>query len=383
MRGVFDLEATNLLNHESIDYTAAPFKLKATFRVWCGVIQDIDTGIVYRFAGEEEMRDGFMPLFLKLTTVIGHNIIDYDLLVLKLYFGLDYEIADQCTINGNPVEIVDTLVLSKVLNPDRYGGHSLDEWGKRLGLEKIDWRQRAIDLGLIQWNSPKGAEFQQYHPEMLVYNERDVSVNVKLYWALIEEMGDWPWRDAFVLEQCVRDIVTRQSHRGFWFNQELANTNVRDLDEKMESIRQIVEPLLPPKPMGVTKLKAYLPPKIQFLKNGNPSAHMTKFVEKHGGRLVEDAETKKWTAIFFGEAGPVWTLPMAPDVPIKTHEPATVKDTTHIKGWLVSLGWQPTQYKERDLTVDTKKKKLPSKAPSAPTAVRSWTPSPANCWTSC
>jgi len=353
MRGVFDVEANGLLDHTTIDYRAAPFKLKPIFRVWCAVIIDIDTGRVYRFAGEEEMRTGFVPLFKKLKTVIGHNIIDYDLLVLKLYFDIDYEIADQCTIDGQPVEIVDTLVWSKALNPDRYGGHSLDEWGKRLGLEKIDWRQRAVDLGLIPWNAPRGAEFAQYHPEMLDYNERDCHVNVKLYWALLEEVGEWDWSDTFTLEQCVRDIVTRGSHRGFWFDQELAQANVRDLDEKMESIRQTVEPLLPEKPMGVTKLKAFLPPKIQFLKNGNPSSHMQKFAEKHGGTLEQ--VDGRWVANIFGKA---WSLPMAADVPVKTHEPATVKDTTHIKGWLVEMGWRPTQYKERDLTCDSKKKKL-------------------------
>jgi hypothetical protein len=46
------------------------------------------------------------------------------------------------------------------------------------------------------------------------------------------------------------------------------------------------------------------------------------------------------------------------DTAIETHEPATVKDTTHIKGWLVEMGWKPTQYKERDLTCDSKKNKL-------------------------
>jgi hypothetical protein len=45
-------------------------------------------------------------------------------------------------------------------------------------------------------------------------------------------------------------------------------------------------------------------------------------------------------------------------VPIKTHEPATVKDVTHIKQWMVSIGWEPSAYKERDLTCDAKKNKL-------------------------
>lgn len=357
MRGVFDLEGNGLLDHTTINYLAAPYKLKATCRLWCAVIVDIDSKEVFRYAGEQELKGEFKKKFLSMTTIIGHNIIDYDLLMLKLYLDIDYEIGEQCTINGKPVTIVDTLVWSKTTNPDRYGGHSLDEWGKRLGEAKIDWRAKAVELGLIKFNDPKGAEFKQYHPEMLVYNEQDCHVNVKLYWYLVKEMEGWDWADAICLEQMVRDIVTRQSHRGFWFNQQLAHSNVRDLDEKMETSRLLVEPLLPPKPMGKTKLKEYLPPKIQFKKNGELSAVMEKWMTKHEGRWIQD-EAGTYTAIFYGEAGPAWTLPMKQDVPIKTHEPATLKDITHIKGWLVSLGWKPTQYKERDLTVDIKKKKV-------------------------
>lgn len=355
MRLLFDLEGSGLLDHTTINYKSAPFKLKPTFRLWCAVVQDIDTGAVYRFVGDEELKGPFVALMNKATLIAGHNIIDYDLLACKLYLDIEYTIGEQCTFNGHDVEIVDTLVWSKTLNPDRYGGHSLDEWGKRLGLEKIDWRGQAIQLGLIPANSPRGAEFQQYHPQMLVYCERDVGVNVKLYWHLIEEIGTWDWAGPLELEHMVRDIVTRQSHRGFWFNYELALSLVRDLDEKMEAIRVVVEPLIPPKPMGVTKLKAFLPPKIQFKKNGELSAVMLKWMERHEGRWAED--DKGWSASFYGDAK-VWRLPMAGEVPIVTHEPAKVTDTTHIKGWLVSLGWKPTQYKERDLTCDAKKNKL-------------------------
>jgi hypothetical protein len=352
MRGVFDLEGNGLLDHTTIDYLTAPFTIKPTFRLWCAVIHDIDTGAVYRFAGMEELRNGFLPMFRKLKVIIGHNIIDYDLLVLKLVFGIDYVIGEQCYIDGNPVEIIDTLVWSKCLNPDRYGGHSLDEWGKRLGYEKIDWRSEAMALGLIETHAPKGAEFGQYHPKMLDYNDRDCGVNVKLYWALLEEIGDWPWANPICLEQQVRDIVTRQSHRGFWFDALLAQANVRELDKLMEELRAIVEPTLPPKLMGKTKLKEYQGPAKPFKKDGTPSVHMVNFANKHEGALEQRDDG--WYLKAYGNE---WKLPLG-DTPIKTHEPAAIKDTTHIKGWLVELGWQPSQYKERDLTVNTKKQKL-------------------------
>jgi hypothetical protein len=103
----------------------------------------------------------------------------------------------------------------------------------------------------------------------------------------------------------------------------------------------------------VTKIKDFMPPKRQFKMNGEPHASLEKFVEKHGGKLEEKGGS--WAATIYGKE---WKLPLEQGVPVQTHEPATVKDTKHIKGWLVELGWRPTQYKERDLTCDTKKQKL-------------------------
>jgi hypothetical protein len=363
MKLVWDTEATNLLDHNSIDYTASPYVLKPDFKMHCAVFKEHGTARKWKFVGEE-CKD-IIDLMAEASVLIAHNQINYDLLVMKLLYGLDFEIDENdsrlCTINGREVQIIDTLCMSKVLNPDRYGGHGIEAWGDRLKLEKIDWRAKAIEIGLIQYNSPKGAEFAVYHPEMLVYNERDVDVNELVYDHLVEEWGDWNWEGPFALEQKTQDIITRQSHRGFWFDKELAEANVRDLDAKMEAIREIVEPILPPKPMGVTKLKAFLPPKIQFKKNGDISAVMEKWVAKHGGVIHEATglfgAEGFWFALFSG-SDKQWKLPMDQETPIQTHEPATVKDTTHIKGYLVELGWKPTQYKERDLTCDAKKKKL-------------------------
>ena len=366
MKLVFDLEGTGLLDHTAIDYTASPYCLLPDFHVHCLVAKDIDTKKKYRFVrGDDEYKGihHFKEPLKKTKTLIGHNIIDFDLLVLKLYGVIeDYVIGDdwrlcQLSIDGEwyTMEIFDTLVCSKVMNPDRYGGHSLDEWGKRVGVHKIDWRAVAIELGLVTAQDPRGAEFKVYHPKMLEYNEQDVDTNEAVYYKLLEEWGDWNWHGPFSLEQQVRDIVTRQQHRGFWYNKELAEKSVRDLDKKMEEIRAIVEPLIPPKPLGVTKLKQYLPPKIQFKKNGEVSAVMEKWIAKHAGTLrIRD----EGTFVVFGDNEKEWKLPMDGETPIQTHEPATVKDTTHIKGWLVEIGWQPTMYKERDLTCDSKKIKL-------------------------
>ena len=353
MEIVFDIEATGLLDSSTIDYTCSPYKLKPDFKVHCIVAKDRGTGDKYHFVGNE-VKSKFKTFLRekKVTKIIGHNIINYDLLIMKLYSGIDYSIGydKSDTVDGLDIEIVDTLVLSKVMNPDR-PAHGIEYWGRLLGLEKIDWRAKAVEIGLITADAPKGAEFLKYHPEMLAYNERDVDVNDKVYNAQLKEMGDWDWSDAFKLESLVAELITRQTHRGFKFDKESALNHVRELDILMENIKTVVDPLIPPKPLGKTKMKDYTPPLKQFLKSGEPNAHIKNFIEKHNGSLVFD---DKWKATVLGKT---YTLPIKNE-PIVTHEPATVNDVTHLKGWLVSLGWKATQYKERDLTVDFKKKKL-------------------------
>lgn len=349
MRVVFDIEASSLLDDSSVDYTASPYVLKDSFKVWCIAAKDIDTGEIYTFV-KEEVKTKFPSFINEASTIIAHNGINFDMTVLKLYLGIDFEINPD-TLNGKDVEIVDTLVMSKTLNPDRPKGHSLDEWGKTLGRHKIDWRQRCIDLGVIPTNAPKGAEFQQWHPEMLDYCIQDVQVTEDVYNALLTEKGSWPWDDAITLEKEVAWIITTQSHRGFYLQHEKAEKAVVDLDQKIAEIRGKVEPHLPPKLLGKTALKDMTPPSGQFTKAGNVHAHLVGFVNKHGGELFP--EERK--VILFGKE---WDLPL-PVKPLVTESPVKLSDTTFIKEWLVrEFGWTPTNYKDRDLSVDSKKRKL-------------------------
>jgi len=335
MRICYDIEANNLLNSETIDYSKTPYKLKSSFKVHCLVAKDIDTGEVYKFY--QDTLQNIPKFFEGVTEVIGHNIISYDNLVLRLYFGLNFKVGydGQETLNGRPCKITDTLVISRLLNPDRKGGHSLKSWGIRTGLLKGDFSEDT--------------DWKEFSEEMLEYCVQDVEVTEATYRELIREWGNWPWEDGYQLEKQVQYITTNQEHFGFAFDSELANECLEELDQWLEEIEEKVEPQLPMKVISKTNAKQYIPPKIQFKKNGEPSANLEKFIEKHDGVWLD---ARKVT--LFGKE---YDLPL-PQEPLVTEEPMKLANQIELKQWLVSAGWSPIVWQEKDLTLDTKKQKL-------------------------
>ena len=80
--------------------------------------------------------------------LIGHNIIGFDIPAIKKLYRVD--LSDK--------KIVDTLVLSRLLNPVR-ASHSLEAWGYKLGFQKIDFDK-----------------YDEYSEEMMEYCANDVQL---------------------------------------------------------------------------------------------------------------------------------------------------------------------------------------------------------------
>ncbi|MNR87563.1 DNA polymerase I [compost metagenome] len=386
----WDLESTGLLNSSSIDYSTVPYKLKESFKIHCIVVEfddkivafhdgpkfvfdgrpyNVDYSAVndaysYTFEGYEPIDYVHRPLsdFTKFldwipegSRIIAHNQINFDLLVIKLYFGIDYKVEigmdtplGDDTWNGKPVVFDDTMVRSKTLNPDRFGGHSLENLATGSSDEKMDFRPHI----------PRDFRFLLSGADMVYYNILDVKANKLVAKKLDAEMTLWDWGDkwhpAIKLEKQTVELITRQEHRGFAFDKNLAEECLAELDAMMEERKVKVEAIIPPRPATKGYMKDFTPPKLQFKKaTGEPSANLVKFAEKLGAEIKETEEGYE-----FWWEGKRYPLPLPEGVPLKTTMTATINDTTHIKEWLVSLGWSPLEYKEKDLTVDSKKIKL-------------------------
>ena len=99
--------------------------------IFCIVAVCADTQKVYSF-DNTQIKEG-CEFLKKANKLIGHNIIGYDLPAILDIEGVD--LYDK--------KLVDTLVLSRLFNPTREGGHGLESWGYRLHFHKGEYGKAA------------------------------------------------------------------------------------------------------------------------------------------------------------------------------------------------------------------------------------------------
>ena len=123
--------------------------------------------------------------------VIGHNLIGYDLPVLESLWG----------VSVAPERVVDTLVLSRLANPQRDKGHSLRSWGDRLGFPKGDYD-----------------DWTQCSQEMVDYCIQDTAVTERVYLELFDELAEFS-QESIDLEHKVQFIIQQQIRNGWFFDE--------------------------------------------------------------------------------------------------------------------------------------------------------------------
>ena len=277
-------------------------------------------------------------LFKKPNPTIGfHFGLGYDAFVLQNLLDLKFTVGKD-TIQGQPVQFIDTLYLSMFLNPDRQG-HSVEAFGEILGLPKIDYREKAVELGLIKKNDPKGAEFMQWHPEMDVYCERDVDVNILIYEYLKKEWQevygkDFQITDAFKCGQKSFYLMSCQELAGFKFDLHGAIELKKKIAVMMEEIRLEVEPQLPARKLKKGEEKFYSMPSRPFKADGSYSTTWLKFTEKHNGK-----EISKEVWEFYGK-----NYKIEPGKMLDVKLPMEMANQDQMKDWFLEQGWKPTLF---------------------------------------
>ena len=211
--------------------------LKAT-KIHCIVAQDVDSGKTYKFP-PDKLQEGY-DLLEKADKLIGHNIIGFDIPMVEKF--------SKVKLKHKPV--VDTLVMSRLFNPVREGGHSLEKWGFRLGFKKIEFE-----------------DYLNYSKDMLDYCVRDVHLNTVLFKHLRKE-GSGFTKDCVALEQNVADIIKKQEDTGFQFDLQKAELLLADLREKMQRAEDEVHKEFKPKLVDIRQVTPKLKQNGSLSKSG-------------------------------------------------------------------------------------------------------------------
>ena len=211
MRLIFDIETDDL---------------NAT-KIWCIVAQDIDTNKIYKFP-PDKLEEGYKFL-QSAEQLIGHNVLGFDIPMVEKFSNI--KLTDN---------VVDTLVLSRLFNPTREGGHSLDNWGYRLSYRKIEFD-----------------DYENYSTEMLNYCVRDVQLNTLVYRRLQIESKGFS-KESVDLEHQVAKIMNQQEINGFSFDSKSATLLLAQLRERLQSVEDEVHKTFKPRWVDDRIVKPYI-----------------------------------------------------------------------------------------------------------------------------
>ena len=150
--------------------------------IHCAVVKNYLTGKVTEYRPDEI--EQFIRS-LEGQVVIGHNWIGFDSAAIYQWCDMNDELFIG-EFYPEPKMVIDTLVMSRLLNPDRerpqelpqrVGPHSLKAWGYRLGIYKGEYGEQD------------GA-WDCFNEDMLAYCAQDVEVTTEVYKALCKEIND-------------------------------------------------------------------------------------------------------------------------------------------------------------------------------------------------
>ena len=238
-------------------------------KIWCVVTKDLDTNEVKIWKEANDLSEYIKAASL----IVAHNGIAFDFHLLKKLW--------KCQITLKRVE--DTLVLSRLLNPSLEGGHSLNNLGKLLGVQKIEFNDFNLETHTLD--------------EMIEYCVQDVEVLHKVYNYLQYELKrqDFSTKSQ-ELEHEVQTIIAQQERNGFKFNEQSAMQLLAEFKTRLDAITVEMQSIFPPKVTTDRTHKTTGKPLSDIVEDFNPGSRK---------QIAERLQEKGWKPSRFTEKGSV------------------------------------------------------------------------------
>jgi DNA polymerase-1 len=213
-------------------------------KVHCIVAIDVTTREQFVYRSDKGDLDGFRDLISEPCELIGHNILGYDIPTLERLMGMEF---------GQHL-LTDSLVLSRLSNPSRLGGHSL----KNLSRNTTEEKTHHEDWSVIS-------------DDMVEYCVQDVVATIGVYLRLIQELAGFS-EESIRLEHQVQSIVQRQVKRGWRLDTYKCYDLLAELKERKFQLEDEVHKRFKPKYKYIKQVV----PKVK--KDGTTSTVGLKFL---------------------------------------------------------------------------------------------------------
>jgi DNA polymerase-1 len=213
-------------------------------KVHCIVAIDVATREQFVYRSDKGDLDGFRDLISEPCELIGHNILGYDIPTLERLMGMEF---------GQHL-LTDSLVLSRLSNPSRLGGHSL----KNLSRNTTEEKTHHEDWSVIS-------------DDMVEYCVQDVVATIGVYLRLIQELAGFS-EESIRLEHQVQTIVQRQVKRGWRLDTYKCYDLLAELKERKFQLEDEVHKRFKPKYKYIKQVV----PKVK--KDGTTSTVGLKFL---------------------------------------------------------------------------------------------------------
>ncbi len=199
--------------------------------IWCIVCKELggDTQ-VFTYEGRfgYETLEDFNEYAKGVDKWVAHNGLSFDLPVTNRILGTGIKTDD----------LIDTFIISRLINYTRYSTHSLAEIGQSLGEKK----------GIFN-------DWDNLSQEMVDYCIQDVVVNEKIYKQYERYINSEEWAEAIKLEHDMVLVNEDMSANGFLFNTERAKVLLVYIKQRMTQVEEEFQRIWPPELQEVNRIK--------------------------------------------------------------------------------------------------------------------------------
>lgn len=188
-------------------------------------------GNVRVFKNVHEDPGPFLEYAKNISLWIGHNFLSYDYhIVLKPLLHLLIPLSS----------ILDTLVVSRLLNTNIEGGHSIEAWAHRLG------GMSKVGAEITDWSVPTELMEQRCI--------NDTLVNLRLYNRFLRYLDNPNWVESIKTEHEIAELCLILHDTGFPFKKEEAQELKDKLLKRLNDLDEELKAAFPPVPKVIKVL---------------------------------------------------------------------------------------------------------------------------------